>query len=278
MDYPQEPKVYPGERIPTIPDDSVPENQNQPEFKMPEYKKSIASFERYCNDKVVEADKFVEDHQAAQSIPSIRLNQGKGMIPRLEERFSKLEKRWDDVMDKFEGAEYDELEKRVMDMRSRVKKCKEKLTKVLGRFDEEEDLDEESDEEDLDEEFDEEEEDDAVRKDLEEEFDEEEEDDAVREDLEEEFDEEEESSDGDDDEDAFGELDSDPDSDEDDSDVEGAGLEKEPTGSEDDTEEMPSSDDTPDTDEEDDDDDDGELIGGDFNEEVSIIFVILLYY
>ena len=35
MDYPQDPKVYPGERIPTIPDDSVPENQNQPEFKMP---------------------------------------------------------------------------------------------------------------------------------------------------------------------------------------------------------------------------------------------------
>ena len=132
VDYPQEPKVYPGERIPTIPDDSVPENQNQPEFKMPDYKKSMAWFERCCNDRVVEADKFVEDHQAAQSIPSIRLNQGKGMIPRLEERFSKLEKRWDDVMDKFEGAEYDELEKRVMDMRSRVKKCKEKLTKVLG--------------------------------------------------------------------------------------------------------------------------------------------------
>ena len=81
---------------------------------------------------------------------------------------------------------------------------------------------------------------------------------------------EEESSDDDDDEDAFGELDSDSDSDEDeDSDVE---LEKEPIGSEDDTEELPSSDDTPDTDEEEDDDDDGELIGGDFNEEVSTQF------
>ena len=114
---------------------------------------------------------------------------------------------------------------------------------------------------------------------VDEEFDEEEESSGGDddEDLEEEFDEEEESSDNDD-EDAFGEPDSDPDSDEDDSDVEGAGLEKEPIGSEDDTEEMPSSDDTPDTDEEDDDDDDGELIGGDFNEEVSIIFVILLYY
>ena len=97
VDYPQEPKVYPGERIPTIPDDSVPENQNQPEFKMPDYKKSIASFERYCNDKVVYADKFLEDHQAAQSMPSILLNQGKGMIPRLEELFSKMERRWEDV-------------------------------------------------------------------------------------------------------------------------------------------------------------------------------------
>ena len=91
MDYPQEPKVYPGERIPTIPDDSVPENQNQPELKMPDYKKSMAWFERCCNDRVVEADKFLEDHQAAQSISSIRLNQGRDMIPRLEGRFSKLD-------------------------------------------------------------------------------------------------------------------------------------------------------------------------------------------
>ena len=153
VDYPQEPKVCPGERIPTIPDDSVPENQNQPEFKMPDYKKIMASFERYCKNKVVEADKFVEDHQASQSMPSILLNEGKDMIPRLEELFSKMERRWEDIMDKFEGADYDELEKRVTDMRSKVKKCKEKLTQFLERFDEEEDLDEESDEEDLDEEF-----------------------------------------------------------------------------------------------------------------------------
>ena len=114
---------------------------------MPDYKKIIASFERYCNDKVVEADKFVEDHQAAQSMPSILLSQGKDMIPRLEERFSKLEKRWEDVMDKLEGANYDESERRVTDMRPKVKKCIEKLTQFLERFDEEEDLDEESDEE-----------------------------------------------------------------------------------------------------------------------------------
>ena len=177
MDYPQEPKVYPGERIPTIPDDSVPENQNQPEFKMPEYKKSIAYFERYCNDKVVYANKFLEDHQAAQSVPSVLLNEGRDMIPRLEELFSKMERGWENVKDKLEGADYDEFEKRVTDTRSKVKKCIEKLTQFLGRFDEEEDLDEESDEEDLDEEFDEEEEDDAVRKDLDEEFDEEEKDD-----------------------------------------------------------------------------------------------------
>ena len=165
VDYPQDPKVYPGERIPTIPDDSVPENQNQPEFKMPDYKKSIAYFERYCNDKVVKADKFVEDHRASQSVPSILLNQAKDMIPRLEEQFSKLEKRWENVKDKFEGADYDELERRVTVMRSEVKKCIGKLKFFLWRFDEEEDLDEE---------FNEGEEDDAVRKDLEEEFDEEE--------------------------------------------------------------------------------------------------------
>merc|ERR1712218_550031 len=117
-----------------------------------------------------------------------------------------MEKRWENVKDKLEGADYDESERRVTDMRPKVKKCIEKLTQFLERFAEEEDLDEESDEEDLDEEFDEEEENDAVC-----------------EDLEEEFDEEEESSGGDDDEDAFGELDSDPDSDKDDSDVEGAG-------------------------------------------------------
>ena len=103
---------------------------------MPDYKKSIASFERYCNDKVVEADKFMEDHQAAQSMSSILLNQGKDMIPSLDKQFSKMENKWqDEVMDKVEGADYDELERRVTDMQSKVKKCKETLTQFLVRFD-----------------------------------------------------------------------------------------------------------------------------------------------
>ena len=111
------------------------ENQNQQEIKMPDYKKSIASFERYCNDKVVEADKFMEDHQAAQSMSSILLNQGKDMIPSLDKQFSKMENKWqDEVMDKVEGADYDELERRVTDMQSKVEKCKEKLTQFLERF------------------------------------------------------------------------------------------------------------------------------------------------
>merc|ERR1712218_242920 len=107
---------------------------------------------------VAYADKFLEDHQAAQSVPSVLLNEGRDMIPRLEELFSKMEKGWENVKDKLEGADYDEFEKRVTDTRSKVKKCIEKLTQFLERFAEEEDLDEESDEE---------EEDDAVREDLE---------------------------------------------------------------------------------------------------------------
>ena len=75
---------------------------------MPDYKKSIASFERYCNDKVVEADKFMEDHQAAQSMSSILLNQGKDMIPSLDNKLSKLENKWDDLVsnDKVEETRY----------------------------------------------------------------------------------------------------------------------------------------------------------------------------
>merc|ERR1712218_262893 len=118
---------------------------------------------------VAYADKFLEDHQAAQSVPSVLLNEGRDMIPRLEELFSKMERGWEDVRDKLEGADYDEFERRVTDTRSKVKKCIEKLTRFLERFDDEEDLDEESDgEEDLEEEFDEEEQDDAVREDLQE--------------------------------------------------------------------------------------------------------------
>ena len=103
---------------------------------MPDYKKSIASFERYCNDKVVKADKFMEDHQAAQSMPSILLNQAKDMIPSLNNQLSKLVSKWqDEVENKVEGADYDELERRVTDMQSKVKKCKEELTKFLEKFD-----------------------------------------------------------------------------------------------------------------------------------------------
>ena len=103
---------------------------------MPDYKRSIVSFERYCNDKVVEADKFMEDHQAAQSMSSILLNQGKDMIPRLEEQFRKMENKWqDEVFEKVEGADFEDLEKRVTEMRSKVKKCKEDLTKFLDKFD-----------------------------------------------------------------------------------------------------------------------------------------------
>ena len=83
---------------------------------MPDYKKSIASFERYCNDKVVKADKFMSDHQAAQSMPSILLNQAKDMIPSLNQQLSKLKSKWEDeVESKVEGADYDELEGRVSD-------------------------------------------------------------------------------------------------------------------------------------------------------------------
>ena len=112
------------------------ENQNQQEIKMPDYKKSIASFERYCNDKVVKADKFMEDHQAAQSMPSILLNQAKDMIPSLNNQLSKLVSKWqDEVENKVEGADYDELERRVTDMQSKVEKCMETLTQFLIRFD-----------------------------------------------------------------------------------------------------------------------------------------------
>ena len=114
------------------------ENQNQQEIKMPDYKKSIASFERYCNDKVVEADKFMEDHQAAQSMSSIFLNKGKDMIPSLDNKLSKLENKWDDLVsnEKVEDADlYDELERRVTEMQSKVRKCKEALEQFLARFD-----------------------------------------------------------------------------------------------------------------------------------------------
>ena len=89
---------------------------------MPDYKKSIAAFERYCNDRVVEADKFMDDHQAAQSMSSILLNEGKDMIPSLNDKLSKLENKWEDLVsnDKVEGADFDDLEKRVTEMRSKV--------------------------------------------------------------------------------------------------------------------------------------------------------------
>ena len=106
------------------------------EIKMPDYKKSIASFERYCNDKVVKADKFMADHQAAQSMPSILLNQAKDMIPSLNQQLSKLKSKWEDeVESKVEGADYDELEGRVSDMQAKVEKCMETLTQFLIRFD-----------------------------------------------------------------------------------------------------------------------------------------------
>ena len=114
------------------------ENQNQQEIKMPDYKKSITSFERYCNDKVVKADKFMEDHQAAQSMSSIFLNKGKDMIPSLDNKLSKLENKWDDLVsnEKVEDADlYDELERRVTEMQSKVRKCKEALEQFLARFD-----------------------------------------------------------------------------------------------------------------------------------------------
>ena len=103
---------------------------------MPDYKKSITSFERYCNDKVVKADKFMEDHQAAQSMSSIFLNKGKDMIPSLNNQLSKLVSKWqDEVFEKVEGADFDDLEKRVTDMQSKVEKCMETLEQFLARFD-----------------------------------------------------------------------------------------------------------------------------------------------
>ena len=43
-----------------------------------------------------------------------------------------MEKRWENVMDKLEGADYDESERRVTDMRSKVKKCIEKLLDLIS--------------------------------------------------------------------------------------------------------------------------------------------------
>ena len=99
-------------------------------------KKSIGSFERYCNDKVVNAEKFLDDHKNDASLSTRIVEAAEGMIKGLGDQFRKMETKWqDEIMDKVEETVYDELEKRVTDSQRKVNKCIETLQKFLDRND-----------------------------------------------------------------------------------------------------------------------------------------------
>ena len=102
----------------------------------PTYKQSIASFERYCNTKIVNAEKFLDDHKNDPCLSTITVDEAKDMILGLKKQFGKMETKWqDEIMDKVEETVYDELEKRVTDSQSKVNKCVETLQKFLNRND-----------------------------------------------------------------------------------------------------------------------------------------------
>ena len=66
-------------------------------------KKSIGSFERYCNDKVVKAEKFLDDHKNDPSLSARTVEAIEGMIKGLEDQFKKMETKWqDDIVGKVE--------------------------------------------------------------------------------------------------------------------------------------------------------------------------------
>ena len=94
------------------------------------------SFERYCNDKVVNAEKFLDDHKNDPCLSTTTVDEAKDMILGLKKQFGKMETKWqDEIMDKVEGTDYDELEKRVTDSQIKVDKCIETLQKFLDRHD-----------------------------------------------------------------------------------------------------------------------------------------------
>ena len=104
---------------------------------MPDHKKSINTYERHCNDKITKAEKFLADN--AGGLTARTVSDAEAHIKSLNDQFERLNKRWkDELMNKVleeNEALHDELDKKVLDMETKVDKCVERFDKLLKDYD-----------------------------------------------------------------------------------------------------------------------------------------------
>ena len=104
----------------------------------PDPKRSIATFERRCQDLISKAERFINDHKVSGL--TIRTSKfAEAHVVGLEEQFQRMNKKWqDELEDKaFEDSEtlHAELDKRVTETKNQVDKCVEDLQKMLEKND-----------------------------------------------------------------------------------------------------------------------------------------------